>query len=91
MKMKTAPFLSFSCWNEFFCDCKCGVHRWTKETFTKLTPPIGLLWFTLFLQFKPTIIARQSYPRKTHLLHYPASRTLFSDTITSCRKTAVLL
>ena len=28
---------------------------------------------------------------KTHEMHYPGSRTSFSDTITSCRKTAVVL
>jgi len=28
---------------------------------------------------------------KTHQMHHPASRTTFSDTITSCRKTAVVL
>jgi len=38
-----------------------NVNRW-KETFAKLTLPIGWLWFTL-LPFKPTIWA-QSYPRK---------------------------
>jgi len=27
----------------------------------------------------------------THLLHYPGSRTSFSDTLTSCRKTEALL
>jgi len=30
-------------------------------------------------------------PTKTHQMHHPASRTSFSDTITSCRKTAVVL
>jgi len=28
---------------------------------------------------------------KTHQMHHPASKTSFSDTITSCRKTAVVL
>jgi len=30
-------------------------------------------------------------PTQTHELHYPASRTSFSYTVTSCRKTAVVL
>jgi len=30
-------------------------------------------------------------PAKTHHMHHPASRTSFSDTITSCRKTAIVL
>ena len=30
-------------------------------------------------------------PTKTHQMHQPASRTSFSDTITSCRKTVVVL
>jgi len=41
-----------------------------------------------------TLLAEQTcsrsskLPTETHQLHYPASRTSFSDTITSCRKTA---
>jgi len=45
---------------------------------------------SLYLQFKLTAWA-QKLPMLTHQLHYPASRTSFSDTITSCRKTAVVL
>jgi len=44
---------------------------------------------SLYLLFKPTIWD-QSYPCK-HQLPYPASRTSFSNTITSCRKTDVVL
>jgi len=56
---------------------------------TKFTLPIGWLWFTL-----PTVQPdnlSSKLTTKTHQLHYPASRTSFSDNITSCRKIAVLL
>jgi len=43
---------------------------------------------SLYLPFKPTISA-QSYPR-TPQQHYPASRTSFSDKITSCKKTTII-
>jgi len=83
------PFLSFSCWNKFFCDCKCKVYRWTKEIFTKFTLFIGWLWFTLLAVLTDNLSSK--LPTQTHQLHYPASKTSFSDTITSCRKTAVVL
>jgi len=52
---KTTAFLrffscwSFSCWNYFFNDCKCWVHRWRKEISTKPLPalPMGRPWFTV--------------------------------------------
>jgi len=48
---------------------------------------------SLFLQFRPTIwtLTYSTYALQTHQLHYLASRTSFSDTVTSYRQTTVLL
>jgi len=45
---------------------------------------------SLYLQFKPTVWA-QSYPRKHTNCTSPLQERHFSDGITSCRKTAVML
>jgi len=55
-----------------------------KGDFTKTTLPIGWLLFTL-LAVK-TFNLSSKLPTKIHQLHYPASRTSFSGTITSCRR-----
>jgi len=81
IKIRATLFLSFSCWNEFFYDCQYWVYRWRKETFTKLALPIGWLWFTL-IEVKTDNLGSK-LPTQAHQLHYRASRTLFSDTITS--------
>jgi len=60
-----------------------------KGDFTKTTLPIIWLLFTL-LSVK-TYNQNSKLPTKIHQLYYPASRTSFSGTITSCRKTAVVL
>jgi len=58
------------------------------ELFTRSTLPIACT-DSLYLQFKLTICSK--VPTQTHQLHYLASRTRFSDTITSYRKMSVLL
>jgi len=60
-----------------------------KGNFAKTTLPIGWLLFTLLVV--ETYNLHSNLPTKIHQLHYPASRTSFSGTITSCRKTAVVL
>jgi len=55
-----------------------------KGDFTKPTLPIGWLLFTLLAV--ETYNLSSNLPTKMHQLHYPASRTSFSGTITSCRK-----
>jgi len=60
-----------------------------KGDFTKTTLPIVWLLFTLLAV--ETYNLKSKSPTKMHQLHYPASRTSFSRTITSCRKTAVVL
>jgi len=59
-----------------------------KGDLTKTTLPIVWLLFTLLTV--ETYNLSSKLPTKTHRLHYPASRTSFSGTITSCRKTAVV-
>jgi len=54
-----------------------------KGKFTKTTLPIGWLLFTLLVV--ETYNLSTKLPTKMHQLHYPASRTSFSGTITSCR------
>jgi len=56
---------------------------------TKLTLPVGWLRFILLAVQTDNLISK--LPTQTHQLHYFASRMSFSDTVTSCRKTAVLL
>ena len=56
---------------------------------TGLTLPISWLWFTLLAV--QTDNPSWKLPTQTHQLHCPASSTSFSDTTTSCRKTAVVL
>jgi len=60
-----------------------------KGDFTKTTLPIVWLLFTLLTV--ETYNLSSKLPTKIHQLHYPASRTSFSGTITSCRKTAIVL
>jgi len=62
-----------------------------KGAFTKTTLPIGWLLFTLPVVETYNLIMNSKLPTKIHQLHYPSSRTSFSCTITSCRKTAVVL
>jgi len=52
--MRATPFVSFSCWNGFFYDCKCYDYRWRKEI---LRNPhcLSAGSDSLYLQFKPTI------------------------------------
>jgi len=47
------------------------------------------LWCTLLAVQTDNLSLR--LPTQTHQLHYPASITSFSDAITPCRKTAVVL
>jgi len=60
-----------------------------KGDFTKTTLPIGWILFTLLAIEICNL--NSTLPTKIHQLHYPASITWFSCTITSCRKTAVVL
>jgi len=60
-----------------------------KGDFTKTTLPIG--WLLFILLAVETYNLNSKLPTKIHQVHHPASRTSFSDTITSCRKTAVIL
>jgi len=60
-----------------------------KGDFTKTTLLIVWLLFTLLAV--ETYNLSWKLPTKIHQLHYLASRTSFSCTITSCRKTAVVL
>jgi len=60
-----------------------------KGDFTKTTLPFGWLLFTLLVVVTYNLSSK--LPTKMHQLHFPASRTSFSSTITSCRKTAVVL
>jgi len=60
-----------------------------KGDFTKTTLPIVWLLFTLLAV--ETYNLNSDLPMKIHQLHYPVSRTSFSGTITSSRKTAVVL
>jgi len=55
-----------------------------KGDFTKTTLPIGWLLFALLAV--ETYNLSSKLPTKMHPLHYPASRTSFSGTITSSRK-----
>jgi len=48
---------------------------------TKLALPIGWLWFTLLAVKTDNLSSK--LPTQAHHLHYRASRTIFSDTITS--------
>jgi len=50
----------------------------------KPTLPIGWLLFTLLAV--ETYNLSSNLPTKMYKLHYPASRTSFTGTITSCRK-----
>jgi len=56
---------------------------------TKPLLPMGCHWFTLFAVEGYTL--NSELPTQTHQLHHCSSRTSFSDTITSYRKTSVLL
>jgi len=60
-----------------------------KGDFTKTTLPIGWLLFTVLAVEIYNLSSK--LPTKIHQLHHPASRTSFSGTITSSRKTAVVL
>jgi len=60
-----------------------------KGDFTKTTLPIGWLLFTPLAAEIDNLSSK--LPTKTRQLHYPASRTSFSDTITSCKNIAVVL
>jgi len=60
-----------------------------KGDFTKTTLPIVWLLFTLIAVENYNLSSK--LPTKMHQLHYPTSRTSFSCTIMSCRKTAVVL
>ena len=57
IKMRAKTFLSFSCWNDSFCDCKCWVYHWTMES-NLIRNPHCLLAGTdqsPYLQYKPTV------------------------------------
>jgi len=60
-----------------------------KGDFTKTTLPVG--WLLFILLAVETYNLNSKLPTKIHQLHYPASITSFADTITSRRKTAVVL
>jgi len=60
-----------------------------KSDFTKTTLPICWLLFTLLAIVTYNLSSK--LPTKMHQLHYPASRTSFSGTIASCRRTAGVL
>jgi len=60
-----------------------------KGDFTKTTLPIG--WLLITLLAVETYNLNSKLHTKIHQLHYPASRTSVSGTITSCRKTADVL
>ena len=54
---ESKTFLSFSCWNDSFCDCKCWVYHWTMES-NLIRNPHCLLAGTdqsPYLQYKPTV------------------------------------
>jgi len=83
IEARATPFVSFSCWNEFY-DCKCYVHRRTKKTYeTHAAYRLALIHSLLAV---PTDNLSSKLPKQTDQLHYPTSRTSFFDTITSCRK-----
>jgi len=69
-----------------------ALHPWFKRTVEQRRLHENHVGWPLF-----TLLAIQTdnlsskLPTQTHQLHYPASRTSFSYTITSCRKTAVVL
>jgi len=88
IKMRVTPFLSFTCWN----DCLWQQMLWhTVEKGDFYETHTAYRWFCLTLLGIQTDNLSSKLPVKTHQLHYPASRTSFSDTITSYRKTSVLL
>jgi len=60
-----------------------------KGDFTKTTLPIAWLLFTLLAIQTDNLGSKLS--TKIHQLYYPAPGKSFSGTITSCRKTAVVL
>jgi len=60
-----------------------------KGDFTRTTLPIDWLLFTSLAVVTYNLSSK--LPTKMHQLHYPASRTSFAGTITSCRKRAVIL
>jgi len=60
-----------------------------KGDITKTTLPI--VWFLFTLLAVKTYNLSSKLPMKMDQLHNPASRTSFSGTITSCRKTAAVL
>jgi len=64
------------------------VYRWTKATSRK-PRCLSADSYSLYLQLKPTIWT-QSYPRNAPPA-LPRFKKSFSGTITSCRKTAVVL
>ena len=66
-----------------------GKYAVAQRRLTKPALPIGWLWSILFASKTDNLSSK--LPTQTHQLHYPASRTSFPDTITSCRKTAVVL
>jgi len=66
----------------------CTIEQWS-QTFTKPAPPIGWHWFTLLAV--QTCNQSSKLLTQTHQLHYPASRTWYSDTVSSYRRTSVLL
>jgi len=57
-----------------------------KGDFTKTTLPIAIGWLLITLLAVETYNLSSKLPTKMHQLLYPASRTSFSGTITSCRK-----
>jgi len=60
-----------------------------KGDFAKTTLPIGWLLSTLLALQTDNLSSK--LPTKIHQLYYPASGKTFSSTITSWRKTAVVL
>jgi len=57
-----------------------------KGDFKKTTLPIAIGYLLVTLLAVETYNLSSNLPTKMHQLHYPASRTSFSGTITSCRK-----
>jgi len=86
--MRATPVVSFCCWNEFFYDCRWYTVK--RRRLLRNSRYLSVGSDSLHLQFK-TYNLSSKLPTQAHQLHYSASRTSFCDTITSYRKTAVVL
>jgi len=68
------------------------VYRWTKEISRKERwLSSGHVAYLVHSTCTWNLQSELKVPTKMHQLHYPALRTSFSGTITSCRKTAIVL